>query len=376
MVYLNKNSFIIFCISAFVLTGCTEKVQDTYASSEANFQESYSNFCTHTQKIKSELKIDGTPIKAVIEAYVDTAGNGKGLIEVGDIVSPITISNGIMTVDILGVIYAVEDIGAYLSFNFFDEPTVASDNVTISGGKISSIQGDYGGVYYINKYQESDLKFGEEKITIDKSIGIQELLTILNSRNSSKSEISDVVSELSEIDTANENEDRKEEPSFYLKSKLGVVFGKDVFSIGDKVNPTDYFKHLTPEGISFKNEWDATTKIVTRTISYLDTQGKFSILTIDDIVYEITTDANFTFLGLYKGQPEDEVVELLGKDLDDEEEKTFRPLYPGLAIADDSSDGLTTNVGDMTITFGFNDNKLSSIHISKDRGYLHYATKE
>lgn len=373
---MKTNAKVLLVVFSFIfaISGCTPKDSD---DDNAKADAAYTEFFTSTQKIQSNLFLTDENIKSVFEGYIDSNGNGQGLIEVGDVVREVYISNNKLIIEVLGKTYSASDIGPFFSFISFEDENLQKDNIHISGDKISSVSGSYNGVTYTTKYEESEEVFTQEVFTIDSEITFKDLLILLSTVNSEKSDKSDAIGALlnpEEEPVIDEEQAplEEKEPSFYLNSDLGITIGDKTYSIGDKINHDDYYNNMVPEGLSYDYVWDSINKLETKTTSYLDTTGKLTVVSIDDIVFELSATADFKFLGLYKGMDQQELRQLLGIGLNKKELETFEPIYPGLEVVKAESKTIKCTVGSLTIEFGIKDKKLNSIYLSEDRGYLHY----
>lgn len=366
---MKKYVLILLALTVMTTSGCS-----LLPSKTKSMEVAKTEFCSHAQKIRAKLTNRETGTEAIFEGYIDASGNGKGLIEVGDVIRDVNIANNRLLLNVFNMTYSVEDIGPYFSFDTLDDLESTVDQIILESGKISSVSGTYGGVIYNVRYEESDKTFDKVVLTIDKSISTSDFLELLALANAEKSETSSAVGLLAEK-TEKESEDEiveDDEPSFYLKSPLGVTIDGKVYSIGDKINKDDYYKSFVPEGISYDYVWDSNEKLETRTVSYLDTTGKVSFMTLDSIVFELSTTTDFSFLKLYKGQDVKEVKALLGVGLNKKALESFTPMYSGLEVTHTSGKEISCKLDSMTIKLGIKNNALYSIFISQDRGYLHY----
>lgn len=366
---LKKHVLVLLTLTLMTASGCS-----LLPSKTKSMETAKTEFCSHTQKIRAKLTNRETGTEAVFEGYIDASGNGKGLIEIGDVIREVNIANNKLLLTVFNTTYSVEDIGPYFSFNTLDNLESATDQIILESGKISSVAGTCNGVIYNVRYEESDKTFDKSVFTIDKSISTSDFLELLALANAEKSEASSAVGLLAEKTEEESEEETVEddEPSFYLKSPLGITIDGKIYSIGDKMNKDDYYKDFLPEGISYDYVWDSNRKLETRTVSYLDTTGKVSFMTLDNIVFELSTTTDFNFLKLYKGQDIKEVKSLLGIGLNKKALESFTPMYSGLEVTHTSGKEISCKLDSMTIKLGIKNNALYSIFISQDRGYLHY----
>lgn len=354
-------------LSFSILTSCNSNEINSETSSIESIK---TEFYTHTQKIKARFVSADEQIEALFEGYINSSGNGNGLLQIGDVTHKVFIVNTQLVVELLGETYAATDIGPYFSFNQLDTDSF-SNNIIVQGDKISNIKGTYNNYTYTIQYQEVDEQIPDKDIVIDKKISFEELLNTMNTINTEKGEQSSAIGSLKEA-TESKEEEPIQEPSFYINSPLGVTIDGKIYSLGDRMNYNDYYKSLTPEGISYDYVWDSLNKVEKQTVSYLDTTGKVSFVAIENIIFEMSTTTDFSFLGINKGISQKDLKSILGIGLSKKDLETFKPIYPDIEVISTKNSEIKCKIGSVTITFGCIDNALNYLYLSEDRGYLHY----
>ena len=188
---ITRTKVIVLALSfLFCVVGCSSNES---GSSSKEIEVACTEFFTNTQKIQANLFYPDKNISSVFEGYIDSNGNGTGLLEVGDVVREVAISNNKLITKVIDKVYAVSDIGPFFSFTSLNSDSLQVENIHLTSGKISSLSGVYNGITYTTKYEEIEKSFEQEKITIDEEISLKDFLVILSTVNSEKSDKSDAI---------------------------------------------------------------------------------------------------------------------------------------------------------------------------------------
>lgn len=368
---MKRKLALIVISSAIALSACSN-------TKELTTEEIVQNFYTNTHQIKSQMRLISDNVSALLEAYIDATGSGSGLLSVGNVICEVTFINNDMYVDVMDSTYCIENMGYQLSFNKLDTQGTTAEELnnlgfTLSNNDITAFSSTIDNVQITNQYAKTSKIIEPSEATKDIVIPLNDFLRLLSRVNTSKADDIAIIGELSK-----EPEDTKpveeEKASYYLNSDLGIKINDRTFSIDDYINIKDYFFNTTPEGINYKEEWDKDTKVTLCYASYIDTTGKFTAMSINNIVYKLAADCDFAFLGFSAGQSIEDVNRILGVKLNSKDKKDFKPLRDDIVITKTGNNFIRFNVGEYKVRFGFDKSKkLSSMTIEKERDYKKYG---
>lgn len=370
---MKRKIALILMSSILALSACT-------ASKEPTADEIVQNFYTNTHQIKSQMRLTSDNVSALLEGYMDASGYGSGLLSVGNVICEVTFVNNDMYVDVLDNTYCIENMGYQLSFDKLRTQNTTTEELnqlgfTLGSNDITAFSSTIDNVQITNQYAKSSKIIEPCEVTKDIVIPLNDFLRLLSRVNTSKADDIPIIGELSkEQEEEQETEPVEEEKSsYYLNSELGIKINNQTFSVDDYINIKDYFFDTTPEGINYKEEWDKDTKVTLCYASYIDTTGKFTAMSINNIVYKLAADCDFEFLGFSAGQSIEEINRILGIKLNSKDKKDFKPLRDDIVITKTGNNFIRFTVGDYKVRFGFDKSKaLSSMTIEKERDYKKY----
>lgn len=370
-----KRKLALLLMSFIIaLSGCSN-------TKELTADEIVQNFYTNTHQIKSQMRLTSDNVSALLEAYIDATGSGTGLLSVGNVICEVTFVNNDMYVDVLDNTYCIENIGYQLSFDKLGTQSTTIEELnnlgfTLNNNDITGFSSTVDNVQITNQYAKSSKIIEPTEATKDIVIPLNDFLRLLSRANTSKADDIAVIGELSKESEQKEQKEpvEEEKASYYLNSDLGIKIKDKTFSIDDYINMKDYFFNTTPEGINYKEEWDKDTKVTLCYASYIDTTGKFTAMSINNIVYKLAADCDFEFLSFSAGQSIEDVNKILGVKLNSKDKKEFKPIRDDIEITKTGNNFIRFNVGDYKVRFGFDKSKaLSSMTIEKERDYKKYG---
>lgn len=368
---MKKKIALLLMSSILTFSACT-------ASKELTADEVVQNFYTNTHQIKSQMRLTSDNVSALLEAYIDASGYGTGLLSVGNVICEVTFVNNDMYVDALDNTYCIENIGYQLSFDKLNMQNTTVEELnqlgfTLGSSDITAFSSTIDNVQIINQYAKSSKIIEPCEVTKDIVIPLNDFLRLLSRVNTSKADDIPIIGELSKKPEDEIKPVEEEKSSYYLNSELGIKINNQIFSVDDYINIKDYFFHNTPEGINYKEEWDKDTKVTLCYASYIDTTGKFTAMSINNIVYKLAADCDFEFLGFSAGQSIEDINRILGIKLNSKDKKDFKPLRDDIEIIKTGNNFIRFTVGDYKVRFGFDKSKtLSSMTIEKERDYKKY----
>ena len=319
-------------------------------------------------KIKASL-LTTAGEKAMAELYVDTQGDGYGLFGIGETVLPMYTYGNKVYVHISNDIY-VELLGVSSRMYHSGVETRGYDELQLLGFQISdgqitgysntidglNIQSSIGG-------HSSDIK--ETPIVPRYSLSLDDLCRYVADFNTESSEQESKTDEGVEVEQESSKPSFGAEETVYLDSVQGITIEGQKYSVGDRLNPDDYFGSLRPEGILESSEYKEDTRIDFTHFSYLSSTGKTTFTTRGGYVQGICTTADFNFLGIEKCVTVKELYSMLGWKLSKTEAETFVPLADGLSVKSVSNGKVVCSWGDIEIEFRAKNGSLSEIYIYK-----------
>lgn len=367
-----------FLLTAFLLQFCS-----SCAKEQQNVEEVISSFYRSGHQIKSNITINDNDTNILLEAYIDSSGNGEGLMSVDDIIYDVVFVHNNLYVLMLNKYYCISDLGYHLTLNRLKTEFTTIEEILDSGFILNDTQiigfnGSKDGIIFKNTYAFSDKSFTIQAIPKEVELMLSEFIPLATSVTKKKADKSELIGEMIEESTTEATEEppsqkKTLEPSFYTLSDLGIIINDNIFSINDFINPSDYFFNLAPEGISYKHEWDKDTKVKIQYTSYIYTTGKVTFVSTNNLIHKIEASCDFKFLDFYFGQSYDEVEHLLGNRLTKKQQETFKPIRDDLIFYKMNSKTATFTINDLTITLHFSNRILTAITINKEKEYELYA---
>lgn len=353
----------ILSLSISTLSGCS---RDSINISPAQTMRQGEVFSRTGYKIKSTLTPQNSIAQGdiVFEVYVDSKGNGQGLVSYNDNVYNVIISGNLLYIEISDSVYSrVTDFDGHLTPDVMNVSVVQdleSVGFTLIDGSVAALQATSTDFIVDNQYSKVDLIYDNVAISQNDGMRLAQICAVLD-RDAVNTSI-----------TENEEEGEKvEKSSFYNDSWIGVEIHNKIYSIGDYCNPNTYFENSTPEGINPSYAYNADKKVELLHVSYVSSDGSTTFVTTDGYVQNISTSSDFKFLGLYKGMPEDDLRYKLGLNLKKDEQDKWVPIAEGLEADRDGKtyivkyDNLTAQ-----LTVGSKTKQLESITLQNHIDFL------
>lgn len=357
----------IVLLFAVLVSGCAP----TTANPVESVIETHSNSVTlGDQFLRSNLKVKSTitdtsvsPASTyTIELYVDSDGDGQGLIGFGDKVLDVIVSSDILYLIINDTtVVGVTDISGRLVFS--DLVLAGETDLSLLGFTVdaASTPIEYnsrqGSLIISSQYARSVNTFDAVSITSTKMLDFKSAMTYILDYMASEEVVIDPEETVVPV------------VDFYINSEYGVEINGNVYSVGDTCNPSTYFNGQTPEGILDSYEYKQDTRVYFQHISYLSDSGRTVFTVTGNYVQAIQTNTSFKFLGVSSGLDEKELKALLGYKLSSSEQENFKPLVPGLSVINVKSNVYYCTLGALNIEFRCEKGVLSSVYVEQRLDY-------
>lgn len=371
------KKILLLILSFFLILICS-----SCSKKEQSIDEIISSFYATGHQVKSNMIIKDKNSHILLEAFIDSSGNGKGLISIGDVVCDVIFVYNNLYISLLDKYYCISDLGYHITLNRLKDNFSKIDDITDAGFRLNETQiigfnGTSNNITFNNQYALMNEFFNVQTIPKEIELNMYDFIELALNINEKKSDKSEIIGEMIEETSSEETKESTElkktlEPSFYTLSDLGITINNNIFSINDFINPSDYFFNLTPEGISYKYEWDKDTKIKIQYTSYINTTGKVTFVSIDNLINKIEVSGDFKFLNFYFGQSYDDVEKLLGNRLTKKQQESFKPIRNDLILNKINSKATNFTIGNLNITLHFSDRKLKAITLDKNKEYEMY----
>lgn len=352
---------MLVLVLVLLLSGCKKETPPTPTPPEPTPAVKQGvTFLSSGFKIRTEIKpknsVSADPL--IFEVYVDSEGDGNGLVGYQDNVYDVYIVADQIYVVVSGdVTVHISDIIGHMVPASLD--IAGSDNLNSLGfavleGKVVSYSGGTDTADMVSKYESSVSKFEPVAISQANNMTASDLIKYFFEQSSTVY-----------VEPPAPTEEELERESYYVNSELGLDIRGVRYSIGDLCAPYTYFEESTPQGMNEKEQWNQDTKVIFKYYSYLSSDGSTMFMTTDGYVQAISTTSKFEFLGSIKrGMSKDTLEPMLGIGLKKAELESFRPLYAGMTVTK-SKNGYYLYIGDLIVELEMNKNKqLASITLS------------
>ena len=337
-----------FLALLLVLAGCKPaEVADTPTIPPTPEQTAEGDvFLSSGFKIRTEMKMKSSvstdPL--IFEVYVDTDGDGAGMVGYKDNVYDVYLVGGQVYVTVSAELSVhITDVNAWMIPGTV--PVAGSNDLKSLGfsmldGRVVTYNGSTDTVDMVSRYEPSVSEYTPAAISQSNNMTTGELLKYFFDNASTVY-----------VEPSEPVEEDPERQSFYANSEFGVVIHGVNYSLGDYCAPYTYFEGMVPQGMNTREEYKQDEKVVFTYVSYISSDGDSTFMTTDGYVQAIATSSDFVFLDVIKrGMPAEELQKLLGIGLKKDELETFEPIVEGLEAVK-SSNGILATYGDMTIEF-------------------------
>lgn len=350
---------------ALILSGCSKSepaIQVTPETPVVDLNQITlgDSFMKAPLKVKSRITDTNpdSPSTYVVELFVDGGGDGEGLIKTGDTVLNLKVYKDTLYVTLPDdTVCGIHDVTGHLIPSDLELSGV--QDLSLKGFNV--VDGNPIGFGTIDKQLLIDTQFAQSEelfetvpIAAEKFVSITELNQVI--ADSVKNSIVGVVNELV-LNGAQE--------SVYLDSYYGVKIGDKIYSLGDTVNKSTYFRGLVPEGILQDYEYREDVRVDSVYTSYNSVYGRTVFTCVEDKVTAILTSGIFEFLGIHEGMPKADLRKALGLGLTRTEMENFKPIDDGLAVIDANDKAISCQLENMGIEFRMEKGVLTSIYISE-----------
>ena len=346
---MSKKLYKALPLAALVLlSGCKDKNPTVEQQSGVVQSTTYGDaFLAQSLKCKTVLK-DKTvsPYREIVlEYYVDGQGDGQGLIGFGDLVYELTLVNDVIYVHVdkdTGTILALSDItghGVPRDAKIAGNNNLASEGFVVNGSAITGFTRKTDVLEITTQYASSTHTFNPASITATEQLPAASAAVYIMDYNSAANS----------GDAENPTETVVED--FYARSPVGVTIEGEVYSVGDTLNPSTYFKGLTPEGILTSSVYKEDTRVDFLYNSYISTTGRSVFVTNSNYITAINTTADFEFLGVAKGTDSKTLKSLLGYKLSSKEMESWTPIHEALTVKEFKNNTYYCSLGNLNVEF-------------------------
>lgn len=308
------------------------------------------------------------------EVYVDSSGNGSGLLGYKDNVYDVIISGDKVYIQLSSnTIVSLSDITGHMipaSLSVANMQSLSDNGFTMVDGNVAAYKSNIDGLLFDGAYQVSDSTFDAIPVSDANSMTISSLVTTVFN-----AETPDVVTG----DESGEDTSAEEKESYYVESPVGIKIHDVTYSITDFCNPNTYFEGQTPVGLVPEYGWNKDVRVELLHISYTSSDGRTEVMTTDGYVQALSTTSEFSWLDLHSGMDTKEVQAKLGIGLKKDELSSFVPMIEGLTAAKGKSNTFACQYGTLSIqlTVDSKTKVLSGITISNYLDFMEEgATKK
>ena len=348
-----ENLKIVRCRAAFVgilasvtlLSSCGDSTQIPESVPPSAAITVGDVFNTSCLKIKADLTDTSvSPNRtATIELYVDSEGDGQGLLGFGDTVCDVFVSGNNLYILVDGSnAILISDLSGRLiltSANITSAADLVPYGFVVQDGIPVEYQAREGTLVVDTVFAQSTNSFDAVGVVPSNTMTFTECLEYIADYNTNK---------LVEV---GQEEPAKEVVDFYNSSVYGVNIEGTVYSIGDTCNPSTYFRGATPEGLVTSFEYREDTRVDFLHVSYLSPVGRTVFTTVDNYVQAIQSSADFTFLEFSRGDDFKAIQSVLGIRLSRDEQAAFKPIDENIVVVSSDSRTYVLTIDDLKVEF-------------------------
>lgn len=361
VVALFLAGILVLSLFAGLLTGCSNQPASSVEENTPPVQEVVQGdiFLRSGFKMKAVLtpQTVTTLDPLTFEVYVDSNGNGNGLLGYRDDVYNVIISNDKVYI-VVGsetVVNLTTVTGHMIpaSLTIAGKQDLKSDGFTLFDDSVVAYKANTENILYDVTYSKTDSIFDATTVAAGNSMELNDFVSYIldyqASLNVSTEGTPDVIIK----------------ESFYNKADEGVKIHDAVYSIGDYCNPSTYFESVQPSGLVPEYAYNKDDKIEFLHISYISSDGLTEFVTTDGYVQSIKTTSEFEFLETKRGDLYDDVSRKFGIGLKKDELPNYKPVREGLAAVKGKSSQIIISYKDLSITLEFDKSKaLSAITVT------------
>lgn len=322
-------------------------------------------FLTSNLKIKSIVTdYSVSPQREItVELYVDSEGNGEGMLGFGDVVCDVYVVKDVLYIVVdKDIVISVNDITGRLTASADDlagKEDLTTVGFRVAGGVPIEYNAKLGNLNVTTNFAQSTNTFTATSLATDNVMDFASAIKYIVEYHDDKA---------STVETP---DDGKEVQSFYLQSKYGVTIDGGLYSVGDTCNPSTYFAGRMPEGILTSTKYKQDEKVDFLHVSYITDTGRSSIITTSNYVQAIESSAQFSWLGLEQGMDPKELKLLLGYKLSKKEAEGWEPIDPDLTVNDFKKNTYYCTLGVLNIELRCSTNAgLESIYLERPLDYV------
>lgn len=263
-------------------------------------------------RVKSSITFSDTSIEL---DYNLNGGHGSGLLKHGDNIYRVVIYDYVIFVEIMtNTFYSIDDLTYTCKLlNADNERSAVNSNGDIA------YTGNYKGISVVTSYTNITTSVDELPVVSRYSKSLSELIN----------EIKDYESIVDYEDIVSSKDDEATEvvkTSFYSNSEYGITVDGLLMSLNDYCNPMDYKQDYLPEGIVPQKVLDGDNTVEYLHVSYLASNGKITLKTLDGFVKSIEVTGSFSFLNIKESTTLNELKYLLGVNLKSSEKIDWSPI--------------------------------------------------
>ena len=318
-------------------------------------------FLCSNLKIKSTITdFSVSPSRTVtFELYVDSEGDGSGLLGFGDTLCDLIVSNNnlYIAVDTNNIVQVSDLTGRMIpsSLELLSQDDLISVGFTTRDGTPIAYDGKEGSLIINTVFGTSTNTFDAQSVTASNTYKLADALNYIVEYNADKQATAETP-----------GEETPEVKDFYNNSSYGVAIDGDTYSLGDTCNPSTYFRGATPEGLVTSTEYKEDTRVDFTHVSYLSPDGRTVFTITDNYVQAIQTTADFEFLGIKRGDDFKELKLLLGYSVPKKDQATWEPIDSNITLGESKSKLYTFYIGDYYVELRSADNQtLTEIYIEQ-----------
>ena len=353
-------ALMLFSLIAVALSGCSKQEEPPPIEEPVTPELRYGDiFLQSGFKIRAILTPQdvSTLDPLTFEVYVDSKGNGNGLVGYKDGVYDVIIANDKVYITVgQNTVINLTTLTGHMVPSSLDLSGVSDMNAlgfTIYNDAVVAFKANVGNVIYDVTFTGSDATFEPTTVAAGNTM-----------------ELNDVISYILDYEATLHVSQEEQTPevvkeSYYNKADEGVTIHGVVYSIGDYCNPDTYFEGINPSSFVPEYAWNKDDKVEFLHTSYISSDGKTEFVTTEGYVQMIRTTAVFEFLGMKTGDNYKELATRLGLDLKKADVESYKPIREGLVATKGKSNTIELAYKDLTISLGFDKQKaLNSILIT------------
>lgn len=321
-------------------------------------------------KIKASMMTTaGT--SALLEVCVDSENDGEGLMKIGETVLPVYTFEGSVYCKLSDSVY-IELSGVSSRIYHSNVHTKGYSEVQLLGfivkdNQVCGYSNTFDNLHIMSEFALYNDDIKEKAIAPKYTMSLDELAMYIADYNFTNNE------EPADVSTSTETEETGKvapvfgaEESVYLNTKYAITIDGTKYSVGDRVNPSDYFNNLRPSGILESSEYKEDTKISLAHVSYTSSTGSTVFTLRNGYVQSIKTNADFDVLGIDNLTTSKEAKYLLGWKLSKKDMETYVPLDEELITVSSSGNKTVCAWGtDLFVEFREQQGVINEIYIYK-----------